>query len=95
MTVYEYAHRPKAEYIGCVKDGWEHTELHYRYRGYDYFITKHNNGYMDEPMYKRHQREQRAIDELIEKNSKPAPEWKYEGSAQEGFDLFWEYVEGR
>lgn len=36
----------KAKYLGCVKDGWKHTELHYEYRGHEYWITKDNNGYM-------------------------------------------------
>lgn len=94
MKVDEYANRPKAKYIGCTHDGWQHTELHYEYRGHYYIITKHNNGYMDEPMHKRHQMEQRKIDEMIEHENDPIPECKYEGSAQEGFDLFWDYVEG-
>ena len=38
--------------------------------------------------------EQEKIDETIKEKSKPKKikEWKYEGSAQEGFDIFWEYV---
>lgn len=95
MTVDEYASRPKAKYIGCTHDGWQHTELHYEYRGHYYIITKHNNGYMDEPMHKRHQMEQRKIDEMIEHENDPIPECKYEGSGQEGFDTFWDYVEGK
>ena len=95
MTIIEYANRPKAKYIGCIHDGWQHTELFFEYRGHQYIITIHNNGYMDEPMHKRHQKEHRRIDELIEHENDPIPEQKYEGSAQEGFDLFWDYVEGK
>lgn len=93
MTWQEYANRPKAKYIGCTRDGWKYTELHYEYRGHYYIITKYNNGYMDEPMHRKHQREQRMIDEMIEHENDPIPEQKYEGSGQEGFDVFWEYVE--
>lgn len=73
---------------------WEWTYLLYEYRGHEYIIEKANNGYMDTPMWKKHQEEQDRIDRMIENEGKPMPEWKYEGSAQEGFDLFWEYVEG-
>ena len=82
----------KAKYIGCTHDGWQHTELHYEYRGYTYIITKHNNGYMGESLRKQHEKAQQDIDERITNKSKPHSKWQYEGSAQEGFDLFWEYV---
>lgn len=86
--------RPMGKYIGCTHRDWQVTELHYEYRGHHYIIEKYNNGYMDEPMHKKHQREQRAIDEMIEHENDPSAEQKYEGSWQEGFDLFWDYVEG-
>lgn len=82
----------KARYIGCIHDGWEHTELEYEYRGHKYFVTKHNNGYMDKSLRQQHEEEQKRIDEQIEHKDDPIPEWKYEGSCQEGFDMFWEYV---
>ena len=56
-------------------------------------MTKHNNGYMGDTLRQQHEAEQRAIDERILHKDDPIPELKYEGSAQEGFDLFWEYVE--
>lgn len=84
----------KARYIGCTHDGWEHTELHYEYRGYTYIVTKHNNGYMDKSLREQHREEQEAIDARIAHKDDPIPEFKYEGSAQEGFDLFWNYVNG-
>ena len=46
-------------------------------------------------MHKKHQREQRAIDEMIKHENDPIPVEKYEGSGQEGFDMFWDYVEGK
>lgn len=82
----------KAKYIGCTHDGWQHTDLHYEYKGHVYIITKHNNGYMDKSLKQQHEDAQKEIDLRIEHQNYPIPEWKYEGSAQEGFDLFWEYV---
>ena len=82
----------KATFKGWRADSWEHTDLFYEYRGHEYIITKDNNGYMGTPLWKQHEEEQKRIDEMIENEGKPIPEWKYEGSAQEGFDLFWEYV---
>ena len=82
----------KAKYIGCTHDGWEHTELHYEYRGHTYIVTKHNNGCLDKSLRQQHEEEQAKIDNLIAHKDDPIPEQKYEGSAQEGLDLFWEYV---
>lgn len=83
---------PKAKYIGCTHDGWRHTELHYEYRGYTYIVVRHNNGYLDKSLKQQHIEEQRKIDEAISHRGDPIPEQEYEGSAQEGFDLFWNYV---
>lgn len=82
----------KATYKGCVHDGWKHTELFYEYRGHEYIITKHNNGYMDKSLRQQHEEAQAEIDYKIEHENDPIPEQTYEGSAQEGFDLFWEYI---
>lgn len=90
----------KAKFIGVASNrnpldrhAWEHTELVYSYRGHEYIVTKDNNGYMGTPMWVQHKEEQERIDRMIEQQGKPIPAWKYEGSAQEGFDVFWEYVE--
>lgn len=88
----------KAKYIGAYSDnsfgkGWEHTDLMYEYRGYTYFVTKHNNGCMDKSLRVQHQEEQEKIDRIIEDKDKPVSEWKYEGSAQEGFDKLWNFFE--
>ncbi len=84
----------KAKYIGCSHEGWQHTWLFYEYKGHEYMVVKHNNGYMDKTLRQQHEEAQKEIDELIEHENDPIPEWKYEGSAEEGFDLFWESVEG-
>ena len=76
------------------KHAWEHTELLYEYRGYEYIVTKHNNGYAFDSLKSQHEEEQHRIDELIAHKNEPINEWTYEGSAEEGFDLFWNYVEG-
>ena len=90
----------KAKFIGVTRDrnpqeAWKHTELWYEYRGHQYCVVKHNNGYMDKSLLEQHKEEQRAIDEMIERQSRPIPEWKHEGSAQEGFDIFLDYVEDK
>lgn len=90
----------KAKFIGVCKKNpfdrhaWEHTDLVYEYRGYQYIVTKHNNGYAFDSLAKQHKEEQRKIDERIENLNKPIPEWKYEGSAQEAFDKWFEELEG-
>ena len=82
----------KAVYKGKVRDrnGYA-VHLFYEYRGHEYMITDEHNGY-SEPMWVKHRNEQERIDREIEDAEKPIKEWQYEGSAQEGFDIFWEYV---
>lgn len=85
----------KATYKGKVRDrnGYA-VHLFYEYRGREYMITDEHNGY-SEPMWVKHKNEQDRIDEIIEFEKKhEGKELTYEGSAQEGFELFWEYVEG-
>lgn len=89
----------KAKFVGVSRDrnpreAWKHTELWYEYRGHEYCVVKDNNGYMGTPLAVQHREEQERIDREIEAQSKPIPEWKYEGSGQEGFDLFWKYMNG-
>lgn len=84
----------EARYTGCVHNGWEHTELEYEYRGKRYWVTKDNNGCMGLSLRQQHEEAQADIDRRIEQESKPRKEWKYEGSAQEAFDFFWDCVEG-
>lgn len=83
----------KAKYIGKVRDrnGYA-VHLFYEYRGREYMITDERNGY-SEPIWVKHKNEQERIDQILEAEKDEPKEWTYEGSAQEGFDLFWEYVE--
>lgn len=74
------------------RHAWEHTDLLYEYRGRQYIVTRHNNGYSADSLKQQHQEEQAKIDYIIEHENDAAKEWKYEGSAQEGFDLFWEFI---
>lgn len=82
----------KAKYLGKVysRNGYA-VHLEYEYRGHRYFVTDEHNGY-SEAMSEKHRHEQDRIDREIE-SVQPVQEWTYKGSAQEGFDLFWDYVE--
>lgn len=88
----------KAKFIRALKKNpldrhaWEHTELLYEYRGHEYIVTKHNNGYAFDGLAKQHKEAQEDIDRRIEESKKPIPEWQYEGSADQAFDMFWEYI---
>ena len=85
----------KAKFVKAIHDTnpfhkWEqHIELVYEYRGYTYIVTKAKNGCIDNLKW-QHEEEQRKIDEKIAHKDDPIPEWKYEGSAQEAFDISWE-----
>lgn len=75
------------------RHSWAHTDLLYEYKGHEYIVTKHNNGYAFDSLWKQHNEAQKAIDEKIERANRPMPtEDVYKGSGQEGFDIFWEYV---
>jgi type I site-specific restriction endonuclease len=88
MTVYEYAHRPKAYYKGKVRDKYsDAVHLFFEYRGREYMITDEHNGH-SEPMHRKHQYEQARIDQLIEAEQHEAKEWQYEGSADEAISWF-------
>lgn len=88
----------KAKFIGvCNKNprdrhAWEHTEFIYEYRGHQYLVTKHNNGYAFDSLVSQHRREQERIDREIEEANKPIPEWTYEGSAQQAFDYWCDWL---
>lgn len=83
----------KAIFKGKVYDrnGYA-VHLFYEYRGREYMITDERNGY-SEPLWVKHKNEQERIDNIIEMENKPEKEWKYEDSAEAGFELFWNYVE--
>lgn len=61
----------------------------FSYRGYDYTIgynTEENPTYL-------HRFEQKKIDSLIEQNRKIKKNSEKSRPAQEGFDLFWKYLD--
>lgn len=76
------------------KHAWEHTDLLYEYRGREYIVTRHNNGYAFDTLRKQHEEAQAKIDYEIEHENDAPKEWTYEGSVQEGLDLFFDYVNG-
>ena len=84
--------RYKAEYIGSARDGWEHTELFYKYRGHEYCVTKHNNGYMDKGLKAQHEEEQARIDELIAHENDPKP--SYNDENEKAFERILKYFDG-
>ena len=87
-----------AIYIGLAHRRWNkggYTYLAYRYRGEVYVVEKCNNGcFGAEPLASQHARAQAEIDAKLDLPTPEPVEWKYEGSAQQGFDLFMEQVEG-
>lgn len=91
----------KAKFISVIPKGyverfnrhaWEYTDLLYEYRGHQYIVTRYNNGALDS-LPEQHKREQAKIDEMIEDAGKPVEPWKYEGSALEAFDKFYESLD--
>lgn len=82
----------KAKYLGACSVDWQHTDLFYEYRCYEYCVTKHNNGYMDKSLREQHEEEQRKIDELIEEKSKPIGH-SVSNDAREALDKLYSYWE--
>ena len=78
-----------------------YTTLIYEYRGHEYEVIKANSWACSSDYTMRggsmtlsaqHKRAQEEIDNLIERGPEEPKPQKYEGSAQEGFDLFWDFV---
>lgn len=94
----------KARFIGAVKDRYEHryVDLEYEYRGERYLVSKPCSWtacssdylYGDMRLAKQHERAQAIIDAKLDNPPIEYPEQVYEGSAQEGFDKFWDYING-
>ena len=82
----------KAKYIGKTRDrnGYA-VHLFYEYRGHEYMVTDEHNGY-SEPLWVKHKNEQDRIDREIEEAKAEPQEYKYENTAEYGFNLFWEMV---
>lgn len=95
----------KATYKGSSRTADNRYYLQiWEYRGHEYEVEVPSNAWMCSSdyqsggyysQYNQHRRAQEQIDELI---AHPAPEKPvkqiYEGSAQEGLDLFFNFVEG-
>lgn len=85
----------KAIYKGRVKDRYtDAVHLFYEYKGKEYIVTDEHNGY-SEPMWVKHKNEQERIDRELEQAKQPSKPIRYEDTAQAGFDLFFDYVEGK
>lgn len=95
----------KATFKSSYTDKYDsrYTELTYEYRGHEYTVIKANNWSAcsseytigDKTLAKQHKRAQAEIDEMID-NPVIIPGPKkciYEGSAQEGIDLFFKFIE--
>lgn len=67
--------------------------LVYEYRGYKYTVYE-NRAKGNEPLAWQHKREQAEIDRLIDLKNKPEKPYKYEDSAQYGWDCFWKFIDG-
>lgn len=91
----------KATYIGSTPYEKSYYNQHWSYRGKTYIVTvptgwSHSsdydrNGYMSQRA--QHQREQEAIDAELD-GPKTEPKIISRNEADEGFDLFWNYITG-
>lgn len=67
--------------------------LNYEYRGYEYTVYE-NRAKGNTPLSWQHKLQQARIDRLIDEQNKPKKQYRYEDSAEYGFDLFMRYVDG-
>ena len=82
----------KAEYIGKYRDKFsDAVYLIYKYRGHEYMIADQKNGY-SVTLATQHKAEQDRIDAIIKAENAPKKPYKYEDSAEYGFNIFWDYV---
>ena len=85
----------KAKLIGKIYDRYgKFVDLEYEYRGKTYFVRNHFSGNaMDEQLWMQHKKAQKAIDNELDNSMVDSNHtWSYEGSADEGFDLFWNSI---
>ena len=84
----------KAKLIGKIYDRYgKFVDLEYEYRGKTYFVRHHFSGNaMDEQLWMQHNEAQKAIDNDLDSPIDKNHTWQYEGSAYEGFDLFWNSI---
>ena len=84
----------RAKLVSTLKDRYgDGKTAFYQYRGYEYMIHFCNNGCSDDDnIWKRHQEEQKKIDEMIEhKDDVVVPE-KASNEWEKGFEMFWNSV---
>lgn len=94
MTAY------KAKYICSTPYEKNYYNQHWEYRGKQYIVTVptgwgassdyYNNGYNSQK--NQHKREQEKIDAEIDNPKTKEPELIKRNGADDGFDLFWDYV---
>jgi hypothetical protein len=92
----------KATYKGSSRTADSRYYLQiWEYRGHEYEVevpTGWNCStdyiYGDMRQSEQHRREQEAIDAMLDNPKEEPKKWKYEGSAQEGLDLFFNLMEG-
>lgn len=65
------------------------VEMEYEYRGMRYTVTE-NLSRGNEPLSWQHRNQQAWIDRILD-----APKGNTTEDAQKGFDLFWDFVEGK
>lgn len=90
----------KAKYIGSTAYEKNYYNQHWEYRGKQYIVTVpvgwggssdyYNNGYNSQK--NQHKREQEKIDAELDNPKTKEPELIKRNGADEGFDLFWNYV---
>lgn len=84
----------RAKLVSTLKDRYgDGKTAFYQYRGHEYMIHFCNNGCSDDDnIWKRHQEEQKKIDEMIEyKDDVVVPE-KASNEWEKGFEIFWNSV---
>ena len=82
----------KAIFIGKTRDKHNAylTYLFYVYRGQQYMVVDYENGY-SESLSTQHNREQKHIDEMIERKSEPIKE--YSNAVEDAINMLYEYWE--
>lgn len=85
----------KAKKIGIVDRNRYCTIIEYEYRCKRYDVEYANDWTYCAPSVKaQHENAQARIDKEIEEETKPKKETRYEDTAEYGFEMFWNYVEG-
>ena len=80
----------KAKFVTAWNEKW-YKVLEYEYRGHKYTV---NTG-LYTSLAAQHHTEQASIDALIEREEQRNKKFnRYEDTAEYGFNLFWDYVEG-